>query len=131
MNQLYNSKVIRAQTMRRQLGSSSSSILSGFVAHSGTVVTLADGSRYLIHHGDGYAAEGHNPTVITPASNMSSAWQPIGASYQPNCTVGHMMGNGKPYNTKGNNCHDITASHPNVTVRVVRWLGYSVDIVAK
>lgn len=131
MNQLYNSKVVQAQPMRRALGSSSSGILSGFVAHSGTVVTLADGSRYLIHHGEGYAAEGHNPTVITAVSSMSSSWKSVGASYKPNCTVGNMMGNGKPYNIRGNNCHDITASHPNVTVRVVRVLGYSVDIVAK
>lgn len=131
MNQLFNSKVVRAQAMRRPLGSSGSGLISGFVAHSGTVVTLADGSRYLIHHGDGYAAEGHNPTVITSVNNMFGDWQSVGAPYEPNCNVGRMMGNGKTYSMRANNCHDITASHPNATVRVKSLAGCSIDIVPK
>ena len=131
MNELFNSKVICAQPVRRPLGSSASGLVSRFTAHSGTMVTLANGSNYLIHHGDGYAAEGHNPTVITPTENMKDTWTAIGNTYDPNCNVGRMMGNGHPYKLNGNNCHDITASHPNATVRVQSIGGLSIDIVPK
>lgn len=95
------------------------------------MVTLADGSRHLIHHGDGYAADGHTPIVIASADSPSSDWQPAGTAYEPNCNVGRMMGNAKAYNVRGNNFDDITASHPNATVRVKSFGGYSTDILPK
>ena len=108
MNGLFNEKVLSAQPGSRDLSSSASrSALPG--SHSGTRVTTETGRQYLIHHGNGFAASGSNPTVITDAAHMSTQWKSVGNSYTPNSSVGRMMGTGKEYSFVSRNCNDVTA----------------------
>jgi hypothetical protein len=122
MNRLFNQRVISAQPVQRDMSSSGSSSSGGIVIpgakHSGTLVTLQDGSTRLIHHGAGYAKDGHNPTVITDAKNMSNKWTKVGEPYDPKSNVGRMMGDGKPYDAIKNNCHHKTAGMPNASVKI-------------
>ncbi|UJR07303.1 hypothetical protein I4U23_011591 [Adineta vaga] len=104
-----------------------------FASHSGTRVTLADGSQYLIHKGPGptFTTPAGNPTIITPASNMKkSNWQNAGPSYQPGTTVGRMMNNGQ-YSALRNNCNDATANMPHAPVQTTKVFGVSTGIKSK
>jgi hypothetical protein len=130
MNRLYNEKVISAQPVSRDLSSSSSgSGLPG--SHSGTRITTESSGQYLIHHGNGFAAPGSNPTVVTDAANMSSNWKSVGQSYNPNSTVGGMMGTGRGYSVTSHNCNDVTAGMPNASVTSSKTFGISTGIQPK
>lgn len=127
MNQLFNEKVVSGQPVSRDFAASSSG--SGLPGnHSGTMVTTASGREYLIHHGSGFAAPGHNATVITDSSNMSSKWHPVGQSYSPNTTVGRLMRNSQDYNVFTHNCHDVTAGISNSSGTTTSPLGFSTGI---
>jgi len=133
MNHLFNQKVISAQAVTRKMSSSSGSGAIPFASHSGTQVTLADGSKYLIHKGTGstFATRAGNATVITPASNMqTSNWQNVGPVYRPGTTVGKMMNNGQ-YSALRNNCNDATANMPNAPVQTTKTFGVSTGIKPK
>ncbi|CAF0831253.1 unnamed protein product [Rotaria sordida] len=130
MNHLFNEKVISAQPVSRDLSSSASgSALPG--SHSGTRISTESGGQYLIHHGSGFAASGSNPTVITDAANMSSNWKSVGESYNPNSSVGGMMGTGKGYNVFSHNCNDVTAGMPNSSVTTSKTFEISTGIKPK
>lgn len=130
MNKLFNEKVVSAQPVSRDLAySSSGSGLPG--SHSGTKITTESDGNYLIHHGSGFAEAGHNPTVITAASNMSSKWHSAGEAYNPNSNVGGMMGSGRNYNVFTNNCNDVTAGMPNSSVNTTSTFGISTGIKPK
>ncbi|XP_067366579.1 uncharacterized protein [Channa argus] len=71
LTRLYNSPVHQAERMKRPMGDSSSWF--GPFSHSGVRVTLADGTQWLVHKGDGYGKS--SQTVVTDAQHMSSAWE--------------------------------------------------------
>jgi hypothetical protein len=133
MNHLFNQKVISAQAVTRKMSSSSGSGAIPFASHSGTLVTLTDGSRHLIHKGTGstFATRANNPTIITPASSMrTSNWRNVGPAYRPGTTVGKMMNNGQ-YSALRNNCNDATANMPNAPVQTTKIFGISAGIKPK
>ena len=134
MNALFNQKVTDAQPVQRPGGGSS----GGLYDHSGTKVTLQDGSEHLIHHGSNEGGSigsgsssassgGSNPTVITPAEGMSPAWKSVGDSYHPDSNVGGMMGQGESYSMTNHNCHDVTAGQPNSTVETTKLFGTDIS----
>ncbi|XP_045157532.2 uncharacterized protein LOC123523859, partial [Mercenaria mercenaria] len=73
--------------------------------HTGVVVTTTDGSRWLIHKGDGY---GENwDTVITNAGYMSSKWTRMKCGTVSGHTVNDFMQAGRidcEYNVLTCNC---------------------------
>ena len=95
MTDLYNSKIVSTQKVRRT-GSWTGKNGKGY--HDGNLVTLDNGSKYLIHNGPGYNK------VITPSSNMSSKWHSYGTSTShKNYTVGKAMSVQKNWSIV-NNC---------------------------
>uniref|UniRef100_A0A673L7A8 Uncharacterized protein n=1 Tax=Sinocyclocheilus rhinocerous TaxID=307959 RepID=A0A673L7A8_9TELE len=52
LRKLYNSKVFMAEMMTRPLEGMSFQL--GKLSHSGVRVTLEDGTKWLVHKGDGY-----------------------------------------------------------------------------
>ncbi|KAK6491317.1 hypothetical protein HHUSO_G3350 [Huso huso] len=71
LTKLYNSPVYKADRMRRPLDGMSFSL--GILSHSGVRATLADGSQWLIHKGDGFGRS--SQTVVVNAKHMSSDWK--------------------------------------------------------
>eukprot|EP01118_Nematostelium_gracile_P002443 TRINITY_DN12662_c0_g1_i1.p1 TRINITY_DN12662_c0_g1~~TRINITY_DN12662_c0_g1_i1.p1 ORF type:complete len:137 (+),score=29.14 TRINITY_DN12662_c0_g1_i1:40-411(+) len=111
MNNLFNSPVVDAQPMQRDMLSSDHKTIP-LGSHSGTQVTLEDGSKHFIHKGPDFTPS--NPTAITDAP-LSKNWKPVGESYNPGTTVGGMMDHG-PYNALSSNCNHATANQPGSTV---------------
>jgi len=109
---LFNQNVVNAQPVQRNMTSSGGKSFPG-ATHSGTLVTTQSGEKYLVHKGPGFSPS--NSTVITPASNMSNNWKPVGNAYNPATNVGGMMNNGY-YNPLGSNCNNATANQPGSTV---------------
>ncbi|CAF4324845.1 unnamed protein product, partial [Rotaria sordida] len=111
--------VVSSQAVQRPMDSSGGSSSGGSnvpgAKHSGSLVTCSDNRQYLVHKGDGYSPS--NPTVVTPAENMSSKWTKVGEPSQPNTTVGGMMNNGEYSLIGGKNCNDATAGQPNSNVK--------------
>ncbi|KAG7232906.1 hypothetical protein INR49_007974 [Caranx melampygus] len=84
---LLNSPVYLAEKMWRPIGSSASSSSGSFISpfaraispqhdpsrHSGVRVTLRDGTKWLVHKGDGYGRA--SETVVTDARHMGPAWK--------------------------------------------------------
>uniref|UniRef100_A0A671M909 Uncharacterized protein n=1 Tax=Sinocyclocheilus anshuiensis TaxID=1608454 RepID=A0A671M909_9TELE len=61
LNKLYNSKVYMAELFTRPLDGIPFQI--GILSHSGVRVTLQDGSKWLIHKGDGYGKSSQTVVV--------------------------------------------------------------------
>lgn len=123
LNNLYNSKVIKAEYVVRPLnsfGSSSSSTSNSgstsfggrksfdlYPRHAGVAVTLENGDRWLIHKGKDFGKA--SSTVITDASYMSSKWSQLKSTSlkDSGLTVNQFMQHGlvsKPYRVLGSNC---------------------------
>uniref|UniRef100_A0A665SU52 Uncharacterized protein n=1 Tax=Echeneis naucrates TaxID=173247 RepID=A0A665SU52_ECHNA len=101
LTRLYNSPVHQAERMKRPLEGASSWV--GPLSHSGVRVTLEDGSRWLIHKGDGYGRS--SQTVVTDARHMSSAWEDK-VNFQGSKTVSDLVrAGGANYNLFTDNCH--------------------------
>ncbi|KAL7887092.1 hypothetical protein AOLI_G00048130 [Acnodon oligacanthus] len=73
LTKLYNSKVYQADRMRRPL--EGMSFQAGLLSHSGVRVTLEDGTKWLVHKGDGYGIS--SQTVVVDARHMSPNWKII------------------------------------------------------
>ncbi|KAL7393959.1 hypothetical protein ABVT39_018336 [Epinephelus coioides] len=103
LTRLYNSKVYYAEKMKRPLGSSSSAI--GPFSHSGVRVTLADGSKWLIHKGNNFGIS--SQTVVTSARNMGSGWRVVRTgNFRGRKTVRDFVRvGGTDYNVLFDNCH--------------------------
>ncbi|KAK2845174.1 hypothetical protein Q5P01_011833 [Channa striata] len=103
LTRLYNSPVDYAERMKRPLGDSSSWL--GPISHSGVRVTLADGTKWLIHKGDGYGRS--SQTVVTDARHMSSAWEPVSAKNfgGTRSVYEFVAAGGSNYNLLWDNCH--------------------------
>ncbi|KAG7232908.1 hypothetical protein INR49_007976 [Caranx melampygus] len=91
------------ERMKRPLEGTSSWF--GPISHSGVRVTLEDGSKYLVHKGDGYGRS--SQTVVTDARHMSSAWEPVSSrDFQGTKTVSDFVrAGGSNYNLFTDNCH--------------------------
>ena len=112
---LFNQKVVKTQAVQRPMTSSDGRKNIPFAKHSGVVVTLENGSKHLVHKGRGYSPS--NPTVITPASNMSKNWKPVGSQRSGNGkTVGSMMKNGS-YSLTNANCNHATTKNSGNSVK--------------
>ena len=73
--------------------------------HQGNLVEMEDGRQLLIHHGPKYGK--FQDCVITPASNMSNSWKPVGANVPSSAKVSDLMKAGGAKKTYGlilNNC---------------------------
>ena len=83
--------------------------------HSGLLVTTSDGSRYLVHKGDGFGKSSN--TVVVDAKHMSKNWKPVGASQDVGgrATVSdYVKAGGKDYHLRGANCHNATHNMQNL-----------------
>eukprot|EP00058_Branchiostoma_floridae_P026529 XP_002612020.1 hypothetical protein BRAFLDRAFT_86991 [Branchiostoma floridae] len=70
LRQLYNSKVVHAEEVRRPLGDGKK--MWGPAYHTGARVTLEDGSKWLVHKGPGF--DYGNQTVVTDTKHMGGRW---------------------------------------------------------
>uniref|UniRef100_A0A3B3WML7 Uncharacterized protein n=1 Tax=Poecilia mexicana TaxID=48701 RepID=A0A3B3WML7_9TELE len=104
LTDLYNKRVHLAEAMRRPLGNLP--VTLGIISHCGVRVTLADGSRWLIHKGGGYGVS--SQTVVTDAQHMSSNWRVIESkNFRGTKTESDLVGAGGPnYRLIGDNCHN-------------------------
>ncbi|KAF7708401.1 hypothetical protein C0J45_3750 [Silurus meridionalis] len=104
LTKLYNSKVYKAERMTRPLDGQSRE--RGILSHSGVRVTLADGTKWLVHKGDGYGIS--SQTVVVDARHMSNTWtiretKNFGGSK----TVSDFVkAGGTNYSLLFNNCHN-------------------------
>uniref|UniRef100_A0A3B5MZY1 LRAT domain-containing protein n=1 Tax=Xiphophorus couchianus TaxID=32473 RepID=A0A3B5MZY1_9TELE len=106
LTKLYNKRVHLAEAMRRPLENFPFRL--GYISHCGVRVTLADGSRWLIHKGGGYGIS--SQTVATDAGHMSSNWE-VSSKHTKHLrgtkTVSDLVGAGGPnYRLFGDNCHN-------------------------
>ncbi|XP_068179000.1 uncharacterized protein [Antennarius striatus] len=103
LRRLYNSPVFKAERMKRPL--EGTSVVLGPLSHSGVRVTLADGSRWLVHKGDDYGVA--SQTVVTAARHMSSDWRVVQTlDFQGTRTVGDFVAaGGSDYSLIFDNCH--------------------------
>ena len=105
LHNLYNSNIKSIQRVDRPMTSSDNSKNVPFVHHQGNLVEMKDGNKFLIQHGPNYGKS--QDCVITPASNMSNNWNPVGAKIPSSAKVGDLMKEGgaeKTYGLLGNNC---------------------------
>ncbi|KAJ8354249.1 hypothetical protein SKAU_G00218160 [Synaphobranchus kaupii] len=54
------------------------SVALGPLSHSGVRVTLADGSKWLVHKGDNFGVS--SQTVVVDAKHMSNKWKSLSES---------------------------------------------------
>ncbi|XP_039973048.1 uncharacterized protein LOC120783829 [Xiphias gladius] len=103
LTRLYNSPVHHAERMKRPLEGTSSWF--GPISHSGVRVTLEDGTKWLVHKGDGYGRS--SQTVVTDAQHMSSDWTPVSSrEFHGTKTVSDFVrAGGSGYNLLLDNCH--------------------------
>ncbi|CAL8299327.1 unnamed protein product [Gadus morhua 'NCC'] len=106
LTRLYNSKVYKAERMWRPLGILGTTI--GPISHTGFVVTLEDGSRWLIHKGNGFGNS--SQTVVVDVKHMSSDWKTIKKNnFKGKKTVADFVADGgSKYCLLFNNCRDAT-----------------------
>ncbi|XP_037392307.1 uncharacterized protein LOC119262934 [Pygocentrus nattereri] len=104
LTKLYNSKVYQADRMRRPL--EGMSFQAGLLSHSGVRVTLEDGTKWLVHKGDGYGIS--SQTVVVDARHMSSSWKIIETkNFRGSKRVADFVkAGGTDYSLIFDNCHD-------------------------
>uniref|UniRef100_A0A671Y747 Uncharacterized protein n=1 Tax=Sparus aurata TaxID=8175 RepID=A0A671Y747_SPAAU len=103
LTRLYNSPVYNAERMKRPLGGSGPVV--GPISHSGVRVTLANGSRWLIHKGKGYGVS--SDTVVVNARYMSREWRAVmEGNFRGRKTVANFVATGgSRYHWLFDNCH--------------------------
>ncbi|GAA6104013.1 uncharacterized protein LOC108263525 [Tachysurus ichikawai] len=104
LTKLYNSKVYLADRMTRPL--EGLNFQAGLVSHSGVRVTLSDGTKWLVHKGDGFGIS--SQTVVVDARHMSNKWKiretkNFGGSKMVSDFV---RAGGTDYSLIFNNCHN-------------------------
>ncbi|KAK2855290.1 hypothetical protein Q7C36_007159 [Tachysurus vachellii] len=104
LRKLYNSKVYLADRMTRPL--EGLSFQAGVLSHSGVRVTLEDGTKWLVHKGDGFGIS--SQTVVVDARHMSNKWKiretkNFGGSKR---VTDFVREGGTDYSLIFNNCHD-------------------------
>ncbi|KAI4896880.1 hypothetical protein NFI96_009258 [Prochilodus magdalenae] len=104
LRKLYNSKVYLADRMTRPL--EGLSIKVGILSHSGVRVTLEDGTKWLVHKGDGYGIS--SQTVVVDARHMSSSWKIVETKdFAGSKTVSDFVkAGGTDYSLIFDNCHN-------------------------
>ncbi|XP_051576327.1 uncharacterized protein LOC127453731 [Myxocyprinus asiaticus] len=104
LRKLYNSKVFKAERMTRPLEGMSFQL--GKLSHSGVRVTLEDGTKWLVHKGDGYGLL--SQTVVVNARHMSSNWKIVETKdFGGSKTVSDFVkAGGTDYKLIFDNCHD-------------------------
>ncbi|XP_036393905.1 uncharacterized protein LOC118784043 [Megalops cyprinoides] len=104
LTKLYNSRVYEADRMKRPLDGMPFAI--GPLSHSGVRVTLADGSKWLVHKGKDYGIS--SQTVVVDARHMSSDWKIIETKdFRGSKTVSDFVkAGGTDYSLIFDNCHD-------------------------
>ncbi|GAA6232393.1 P17/29C-like protein DDB_G0287399 [Lates japonicus] len=130
LTDLFNSRVVEAEVVRRPIGSSSSGSSSGSSSrsssgssgfwtsllppeldassHSGVRVKLDDDSEWLVHKGSGYGRS--SQTVVTDAGHMSPAWETDRRiNVERDTTISDLVDTGGAnYNPLCSNCHHAT-----------------------
>uniref|UniRef100_V9LGM1 Uncharacterized protein n=1 Tax=Callorhinchus milii TaxID=7868 RepID=V9LGM1_CALMI len=102
LTRLYNTPVVRAESLRRPLGSLS--WMLGTFSHSGVRVTTDSGESWLIHKGDGFGRT--SQTVVTDANHMSDRWRVVEDTPVHGRTVGDFVrAGGSTYSLLRDNCH--------------------------
>ncbi|XP_070823073.1 uncharacterized protein [Chaetodon trifascialis] len=103
LRRLYNSAVYKAERMKRPLDGAP--FMLGVFSHSGVRVTLADGSRWLIHKGQNYGIS--SQTVVVNARHMSSDWKVVKeGNFLGRKTVADFVATGgSDYDLLFDNCH--------------------------
>ncbi|XP_036931745.1 uncharacterized protein LOC119006780 [Acanthopagrus latus] len=103
LRRLYNSPVYKAERMKRPL--EGTGFVAGPISHSGVRVTLANGSRWLIHKGGGYGVS--SDTVVVNARHMSRDWRVVKeGNFLGRKTVADFVATGgSDYNFLFDNCH--------------------------
>ncbi|XP_052473399.1 uncharacterized protein LOC128029987 [Carassius gibelio] len=104
LRKLYNSKVFMAERMTRPLEGMSFQL--GKLSHSGVRVTLEDGTKWLVHKGDGYGIS--TQTVVVAARHISSNWKIVETKdFRGSKTVSDFVkAGGTNYKLLFDNCHD-------------------------
>ncbi|KAG7469778.1 hypothetical protein MATL_G00132420 [Megalops atlanticus] len=104
LTKLYNSRVYEADRMKRPLDGMPFAI--GALSHSGVRVTLADGTKWLVHKGKDYGIS--SQTVVVDARHMSSNWKIIETkNFRGTKTVSDFVkAGGTDYSLIFDNCHD-------------------------
>ncbi|RVE63307.1 hypothetical protein OJAV_G00164390 [Oryzias javanicus] len=103
LTNLYNLRVMTAERMKRPL--EPLNVELGPISHTGVRVTLEDGSKWLVHKGNGFGRS--SQTVVTNARHMSNKWRVIqtkdlGGSKRVSDFV---RAGGIDYNLLLDNCH--------------------------
>ncbi|KAG7324772.1 hypothetical protein KOW79_011088 [Hemibagrus wyckioides] len=104
LRKLYNSKVYQAVWLTRPL--EGLSFQKGILSHSGVRVTLADGTKWLVHKGNNFGKS--SQTVVVDARHMSKSWK---VKKTKNFRGSKMVSDfvkagGANYNLLFNNCHN-------------------------
>uniref|UniRef100_A0A8C2CVP6 Uncharacterized protein n=1 Tax=Cyprinus carpio TaxID=7962 RepID=A0A8C2CVP6_CYPCA len=104
LRKLYNSKVFKAERMTRPLKGVTFQV--GKLSHSGVRVTLEDGTKWLIHKGDGFGIS--SQTVVVAARHMSNTWTIVETKdFRGSKTVSDFVkAGGTDYKLLFDNCHD-------------------------
>uniref|UniRef100_A0A673LC92 Uncharacterized protein n=1 Tax=Sinocyclocheilus rhinocerous TaxID=307959 RepID=A0A673LC92_9TELE len=104
LNKLYNSKVYMAELFTRPLDGIPFQI--GILGHSGVRVTLQDGSKWLIHKGDGYGKS--SQTIVVDGRHMSNNWKlKEQKDFRGSKTVSDFVkAGGAEYKLLFDNCHN-------------------------
>ncbi|XP_062402096.1 uncharacterized protein LOC134092927 [Sardina pilchardus] len=104
LTKLYNSKVYVADRMTRPL--SGMTVQIGPLSHSGVRVTLEDGTKWLVHKGDGYGIS--SQTVVVHARHMANNWKiKETKNFRGSKTVSDFVrAGGTDYSLMFDNCHD-------------------------
>lgn len=104
LRKLYNSKVFKAERMTRPLKGVTFQV--GKLSHSGVRVTLEDGTKWLVHKGDGFGIS--SQTVVVAARHMSNTWTIVETKdFRGSKTVSDFVkAGGTDYRLLFDNCHD-------------------------
>ena len=101
----YNLKVVKAEQYKRPLNSGAPQwLLDNIVHHTGVVVTLENGERWLVHKGNEYGQATN--TVVVSTSYMSSNWYFVKQCVpnNPKTLQQYVIAGGPNYNMITDNC---------------------------